>query len=75
MLRDTCEGSEELVTLLLNTTYDEVEENEDEWSKLAESLGLSQMDYNLVVGPQLSCLPFALKMSFHLLMLTIFLCF
>lgn len=35
--------------MLLNTTYDEVEENEDKWSDLAESLELSQMDYKLVV--------------------------
>jgi len=49
LLRETCNGSDELVAIVLNTTYDEIEENEDEWSKLAQSMELSQTDYNVVV--------------------------
>ena len=49
LLRDTCGASDELVALLMNTTYDEVEENEGTWSDFAETYEISQMDYKLVV--------------------------
>lgn len=52
MLRNACNGTDELVQLLLNTTYDEIEENEDEWSDLAETLELSQTEYKIVVSPE-----------------------
>ena len=38
-----------MIALLLNTTYDEVEENEGTWSEFAQDLEISQTDYKLVV--------------------------
>ena len=49
LLISTCGASDYYALLLTNTTYDEVEENEDGWSDLAETLELSQSDYKLVV--------------------------